>query len=267
MTTIGGKFVQSVVLKRHGGESVGATKMFAVPEEIVQDFQRDKTQLNVLKRDPLVGKFLNEREYLRSVFQDDELSTEEKIDKFVQSRGEIINQLNDWVENCLTNGVEPILMSTNDDDNGDNDDDFEKYKSIMSQFTSTKLKNAAERILRAILSNKKIQIDSKSYDVHIPGVRTGMNLTDILQEFLRPTHLQKGNQQEEISPFLTLFLKELARNSTLGVKSVINQNLQQKFKQFRDAPSSLSSSSVVEKRKPTILIEFDPVRMMKRCRK
>lgn len=240
---IGGRPVTVAATARAGDGRqtlVGAKRMLAITPEQMQELQAERKELRKLKQDTLLGDVLQQCAAIKELFRSSNKSAAEKVDGYLQKRRDVLSVVDDWVKARVLEGGDDDGSSDEEglkDDKKNVESFDDRFGTILQQFSgSTKNKNVVEKILRAMNGDANIKFDRESYDVIINGERLGVNLTDMLQDLIRPTNFSR--RSGEVSKAMLTFLKELAHNSTLGVRSIPNQQLQQKFKQFRDNNSS-----------------------------
>lgn len=244
---------------------VGAKRMLAVTPEKIEELQAERQELQKWKRDSLLGSVLKHCVAIRGLCNNPNMSMEQKIENYLQKRRELLTVIDDWTQKRLNEGgVSPddeVDVQLNSDKKAVPFE--ERFGAIIQQFSgSPKNKSAVEKILRAMNGDSNIQFDSGSYDVIINGERLGVNLTDMLQDLIRPTHFSNPSTGE-VSKALKTFLKEMARNSTLGVRSIPNQQLQNIFKNFRDGVP-IVKDDVEDKKHDGVLIVKNDVEDKKR---
>ena len=200
-------------------------------------------QLYSLTLDPLIESVLKLKGRINEIQQNQHRLSEEEIrDRYSSAAKRLIVLITGMGNKIGTHGVQPSApapVAMVQQGGGVQQSQLPNFTNKFIQQLPDKKQKRGAHVLQAILGGgENIYYDDITNSLSVNGQRLhGLNLVDAIQDMLAgepPVVLgKKRRRPKQISNNMLILLRELARSSPLGARTIANPALRSVFEQFR----------------------------------
>ena len=222
----------------------------------------DRNSLNSFKSDSLISAAVQLKNDISEILQTPELSADQRVEKFESSLRQRMTSVLANIRNNIRIGGEMTLppptqsasavpLSRIGGGGAEARPPPPPQKCIgmeecriLHQLPPNKKARGAH-ILYALIDAPNINIDKLTQTIYVGGKKIpGLNVVDVIQEMLVNPLFGKKKKSVRIASGMSTLLRELARSSSLGVRTIANPVLRAEFEKFRTGDSQSEVASV-----------------------